>query len=77
MNFEKITQYLDSLMDRDIPGADCIIYKDHEMVYRHMFGTSDVNHKTSHHLPVDAFLPESEALVEKKTQDASQYVVQC
>lgn len=43
MNFEKITQYLDSLMDRDIPGADCIIYKDHEMVYRHMFGTSDVN----------------------------------
>ena len=41
MNFEKITAYLDSLKDRGIPSVDCIIYKNHERVYRHMNGTTD------------------------------------
>ena len=41
MNFEKITTYLDSLEERGIPSVDCMIYRDHELVYRHMNGTTD------------------------------------
>lgn len=41
MNFEKITAYLDSLEARGIPSVDCMIYHDHELVYRHMNGTTD------------------------------------
>lgn len=41
MNFEKITEYLDSLEARGIPSVDCMIYRDHELVYRHMNGTTD------------------------------------
>ncbi len=41
MNFEKITAYLDSLETRGIPSVDCMIYKNHELVYRHMNGTTD------------------------------------
>ena len=32
MNKEKMTTYLDSLLGRDIPSVDCIVYKNHEMV---------------------------------------------
>ncbi|MBE5938364.1 MAG: serine hydrolase, partial [Lachnospiraceae bacterium] len=45
MNFEKITTYLDSLLERDIPSIDCIIYDNHKQVYRHMSGTTDVEKK--------------------------------
>ncbi|MCR5847568.1 MAG: beta-lactamase family protein [Lachnospiraceae bacterium] len=42
MNYDRITEYLDSLVtERGIPSVDCIIYKDHEMLYRHMKGTND------------------------------------
>ncbi|MGN1084594.1 MAG: serine hydrolase domain-containing protein [Lachnospiraceae bacterium] len=41
MDFKKITAYLDSLEDRGIPSVDCMIYKDHELMYRHMNGTTD------------------------------------
>ena len=41
MNFEKITNYLDSLESEGIPSVDCMIYKDHEMVYRHFHGYAD------------------------------------
>lgn len=41
MNSEKLTKYLDSLLDRDIPSFDCIVYKNHEMIYRHMNGKID------------------------------------
>lgn len=41
MNFEKITNYLNSLETEGIPSVDCMIYKDHEMVYRHMNGYAD------------------------------------
>lgn len=41
MNFEKITAYLDSLESRGIPSVDCMIYRDHELLYRHMNGTTD------------------------------------
>ena len=44
MNFEAITEFLDSLASRGIPSVDCIIYKEHEQIYRHMNGTTDANH---------------------------------
>ncbi len=47
MNFEKITQYLDSLEELGIPSVDCMIYKNHEQIYRHMNGTVDHEHKRS------------------------------
>ena len=43
MNFEAITEFLDSLASRGIPSVDCIIYKEHEQIYRHMNGTTDAN----------------------------------
>lgn len=42
MDLTKITQYLDSLEEiYGIPSVDCIIYKEHEQIYRHMHGTVD------------------------------------
>ena len=41
MDFEKITEYLESLKQRQIPCADCIITQNHQVIYRHMFGASD------------------------------------
>ena len=43
MNFTAITEYLDSLASRGIPSVDCIIYKNHEQIYRHMNGTTDAD----------------------------------
>ena len=45
MNFDKITSYLDSLEAEGIPSVDCIIYKNHEPIYRHYNGYAD-NAKT-------------------------------
>ena len=46
MDFDKITNYLDSLVEeKDIPSVDCVIFKDHEMLYRHMKGTNDKDKK--------------------------------
>lgn len=41
MNFSKITNYLNSLEAEGIPSVDCMIYKDHELVYRHFNGYAD------------------------------------
>jgi CubicO group peptidase (beta-lactamase class C family) len=41
MNSDKITAYLDSLEAEGIPSVDCMIYKDHEMIYRHFRGYAD------------------------------------
>lgn len=42
MNFEKVSDYLDSLYSRyGIPCTDCIVTKEHEVVFRHMTGYSD------------------------------------
>lgn len=41
MDFQKITDYLDSLSGRGIPSVDCIIYENHKQVYRHMTGCTD------------------------------------
>ena len=46
MNFKKITEYLDSLVnEKNIPSVDCIIYKDHEQIYRHLTGCVDADKK--------------------------------
>ena len=42
MNFDKLTEYIDSLIkEYGIPAADCKITIGHEVVYRHMTGYSD------------------------------------
>ena len=41
MGFDEITNYLDSLIERDIPSVDCMIYENHNMLYRHMSGKID------------------------------------
>lgn len=41
MNFDKITDYLNSLEAEGIPSTDSLIYKDHEVVYRHFNGYAD------------------------------------
>ena len=42
MDFSKLTAYIDGLEAQyGVPAADCIILKDHELVYRHMAGHSD------------------------------------
>lgn len=40
-----LTEYLDSLIDKGIPSVDCIVYKDHKQIYRHMNGTVDRDKK--------------------------------
>ena len=42
---KKMTAYLDSLTEKGIPSVDCIVYRDHEMIYRHMNGTVDIEKK--------------------------------
>ncbi len=43
MNFDKLTEYINSLhKEYGIPAADCQITKDHEVVYRHLTGCSDM-----------------------------------
>ena len=37
----KAIDYLDSLQEQGIPGCDCVIYKDHEEVFRHTTGFAD------------------------------------
>lgn len=42
MNFEKVTEYLDSLrVQFDVRCCDCIVLKDHQTLYRHLTGTAD------------------------------------
>jgi len=42
MDFQKLTDFLDSLGKKGIPARDCAIYYNHEPIYRHMSGFSDV-----------------------------------
>lgn len=43
MNFDKLTEYLDSLHRiYGVPAADCKITQDHQVIYRHMAGYSDL-----------------------------------
>ena len=46
MSFEKLTDYLDSLEEKyGIPACDCIVTKDHEIMYRHLAGHFDYEKK--------------------------------
>ena len=46
MNFDRITEYLDSLItDKIAPGADCIITMNHDRIYRHYTGFSDIKNQ--------------------------------
>lgn len=43
MKFQKLTDCLEYLVhEMNIPCVDCIVYKNHEMIYRHMAGKSDI-----------------------------------
>lgn len=42
MDFSRLDEYMDRIVSEyDVPGADCIIYKGHEMVYRKYVGMRD------------------------------------
>ena len=45
MKFQKLRDTLDSFLDVDIPGFDCIIYKNHKEIFRYMGGFSDRENK--------------------------------
>ncbi len=45
LNETKLTEYLDSLLEKGIPSVDCMVCKDHKVIYRHMNGTVDIDRK--------------------------------
>ncbi len=38
MNAKQMTEYLDSLESHGIPSVDCIVFENHELIYRHRNG---------------------------------------
>lgn len=49
MDFSKLANYIDTLPALHVPAADIIVYRDHELVFRHMAGYRDMEKK----VPVD------------------------
>lgn len=50
MDFQKVTAFLDDLeRTYGVPGADCIVQKDHQVIYRHQTGCRDYGKS----IPVD------------------------
>ena len=50
MNFEKLTEYLDSLEEKyGIPANDCKVTKEHEVIYRKVTGHAD--YKSQSYVP--------------------------
>ena len=45
MNLQGLTDFLNTLEEKGIPSVDCIVYKDHEQIYRHMNGHTDAEGK--------------------------------
>ena len=45
MQFQKLSDLLDSFIEIGIPGVDCVVYQDHEQVFRHSAGLSDLEKK--------------------------------
>ncbi|MCR5249043.1 MAG: beta-lactamase family protein [Lachnospiraceae bacterium] len=66
MNAEKLTAYLDSLLELGIPSVDCIVYQDHRRIYRHMNGFVDVE-KTKAVAPDQRYLMFSMTKVQTMT----------
>ncbi len=46
MNFQALTEFLDSLPSLGVPGCDCVIYHKRNLVYRHQAGYSDIENRT-------------------------------
>lgn len=43
MNFDRLKSYMDRLVNEyNTPGVDCIVYKEHEQVFRYFTGMSDI-----------------------------------
>ena len=43
MNFTKLKKCMDMIVQKhNTPGIDCIVYKNHEMVFRYFTGMSDI-----------------------------------
>ncbi len=43
MNFDNLKNHMDRIIsDYNTPGAECIVYKDHEMLFRYCVGKSDI-----------------------------------
>ena len=45
IDFKKLTEFLDSMVEAGIPSVDCIVCRDHKEIYRHMSGTVDIEKK--------------------------------
>ena len=44
-NPDKLTEFLNSCVERGIPSVDCIVYRDHKEIYRYLTGTVDNDRK--------------------------------
>lgn len=43
MNFTRLRDYMDRLVQEyNVPGVDCIVYKEHEQIFRYFTGKSDI-----------------------------------
>lgn len=48
MEFLKLKSCIDNLVDNEnAPGADCVVYKNHELVFRYYTGKSDLENNTN------------------------------
>ena len=45
LNEERLTAYLDSLLELGVPSVDCMVLRDHQVLYRHTAGTQDAERK--------------------------------
>ncbi len=63
---EKMTKYLDSLLELGIPSVDCIVYQDHQQIYRHYNGTVNAE-KTKEVSPDQRYLMFSMTKVQTMT----------
>jgi len=41
MDFQKVSEFLDTFKDHGIPGCDCVVYYNYQPIYRHFDGYSD------------------------------------
>lgn len=47
MNFQRLKETMDDMLKkRNVPGVDCIVYKEHKEIYRYYMGYSDREAKT-------------------------------
>lgn len=46
MSYRRLSELLDSFLNLGIPGVDCVVYREHEPVFRHCAGFSDLERQT-------------------------------